>query len=56
MISLLLVIHASAQPHFQTPTAGNIKGDANGDVACDHFHRFKEDFELMKDMGIKHYR
>lgn len=38
------------------PTAGNIKGDANGDVACDHFHRFKEDFELMKDMGIKHYR
>lgn len=31
----------------------------NGDtpaVACDHYHRFKQDFALMRDLGIKHYR
>ena len=32
---------------------------ARGDtleVACDHFHRFPQDFALMRDLGIKHYR
>jgi len=28
----------------------------NGDVACDHYHRFKEDVALMKEMGLKTYR
>ncbi len=27
-----------------------------GDVACDHYHLFKEDIKLMKEMGIKAYR
>ena len=27
-----------------------------GDVACDHCHRFKEDVQLMKEMGVKNYR
>ncbi len=27
-----------------------------GDVACDHYHRFKDDVKLMKEMGIKAYR
>ncbi|KAI8472243.1 MAG: beta-glucosidase 1A [Monoraphidium minutum] len=35
---------------------GNIRGDANGDVACDMYHRYKEDFKLMRAMGVKHYR
>jgi beta-glucosidase len=26
------------------------------DVACDHYHRFKEDFALMRRLGIKNYR
>ena len=26
------------------------------DVACDHYHRFDEDFALMASLGIKHYR
>ena len=28
----------------------------NGDVACDHYHRWREDVRLMKDLGIKAYR
>jgi beta-glucosidase len=27
-----------------------------GDVACDHYHRFKEDVALMKALGAKSYR
>ncbi len=35
---------------------GRIKHNENGDVACDHYHRYKEDVSLMKQMGIKYYR
>lgn len=28
----------------------------SGDVACDHYHRFREDIALMKELGIKAYR
>ncbi|AAK79058.1 6-phospho-beta-glucosidase [Clostridium acetobutylicum] len=28
----------------------------NGDVAVDHYHRFKEDVALMAEMGLKAYR
>ena len=28
----------------------------NGDIACDHYHRFMEDIQLMKEMGLKTYR
>ena len=27
-----------------------------GDVACDHYHRFKEDIALLKQLGIRAYR
>lgn len=27
-----------------------------GDIACDHYHRFREDVALMKKLGIKAYR
>jgi beta-glucosidase len=27
-----------------------------GNVACDHYNRYKEDVALMKDLGIKNYR
>ena len=33
----------------------NTKG-GNGLVACDHMHRYKEDFAMMKELGIKAYR
>jgi beta-glucosidase len=32
---------------------------ANGDtldVACDHYHRYKSDFALMRSLGVKNYR
>ncbi|NLZ45275.1 MAG: beta-glucosidase [Clostridiales bacterium] len=35
---------------------GRIAHGENGDIACDHYHRFKEDIKLMKEIGIKHYR
>lgn len=38
----------------QTP--GQIHDNDNGNVADDHYHKFKEDVALMKRLGIKHYR
>src|SRR5262245_14894350 len=35
---------------------GNIKNNDNGDVANDHYHRYKEDVALMKDIGANAYR
>jgi len=37
-------------------TPGKIKNGDTGDVACDHFHRFKEDVQLMKKLGLNAYR
>jgi beta-glucosidase len=33
-----------------------IIGGHNGDIACDHYHRYKEDVALMKSMGLPAYR
>lgn len=35
---------------------GNILNGDTGEVACDHYHRYKEDVALMKHMGIQAYR
>ena len=37
-------------------TPGVIKGGDTGDVAIDHYHRYEEDVELMKEMGLQTYR
>jgi beta-glucosidase len=37
-------------------TPGNILGAATGEVACDHYHRWREDVALMKRIGLKAYR
>ncbi|WP_342757763.1 GH1 family beta-glucosidase [Kineothrix sedimenti] len=34
----------------------NILNKENGEIACDHYHRYKEDVALMKKMGLKAYR
>nr|MBP7177121.1 family 1 glycosylhydrolase [Thermoclostridium sp.] len=35
---------------------GNIEDGSSGDIACDHYHRFEQDVELMKYLGLKSYR
>lgn len=35
---------------------GKIKDGSNGDVAADHYHRYKEDVELMHYLGLSSYR
>ena len=39
-----------------TKEPGRIAGGHTGDVACDHYHRFREDVAMMKEMGLKAYR
>jgi beta-glucosidase len=35
---------------------GKIVGDDNGDIACDHYHRYPEDIALMRELGLNAYR
>jgi beta-glucosidase len=37
-------------------TPGKTVDGATGDTADDHYHRYKEDVQLMKSMGVKTYR
>ena len=37
-------------------TPGKVRNNDTGDVACDHLHRYKEDVQLMKQLGLKAYR
>jgi beta-glucosidase len=36
--------------------SGTIHDGSNGDVACDHYHRYPEDIALMARAGLKAYR
>lgn len=33
-----------------------IKNENNGDIACDSYSKWKEDIQLLKDLGVDHYR
>jgi len=35
---------------------GNVAGNATGDLACDGFHRYKQDVQLLRNLGVKTYR
>src|SRR5690606_25187621 len=37
-------------------TPGNMRNNDTGDVANDHYHRYKEDVQLMKSIGQNAYR
>jgi beta-glucosidase len=37
-------------------TPGKIKNNDTGDVALDHYHRYREDVQLIKALGGKTYR
>jgi beta-glucosidase len=35
---------------------GNVLNGETGDIACDHYHRWQEDVQIMKNLGINAYR
>lgn len=37
-------------------TPGKVQDGDTGDVACDHYHRWREDVTLIKSMGLNAYR
>ncbi|WP_251095635.1 GH1 family beta-glucosidase [Streptomyces sp. Caat 7-52] len=37
-------------------TPGKIANGDHGDVACDHYHRWREDIGLMRELGVNGYR
>ena len=37
-------------------TPGKVLNGDTGDVACDHYHRYREDVALMREIGLKGYR
>jgi beta-glucosidase len=37
-------------------TPGKVAGGDSGDVACDHYHRWREDLDLLVELGIQSYR
>lgn len=44
--------------HWDTfaATPGNVIRGEDGALACDHYHRFEEDLDLLKDAGMDAYR
>ncbi|MEL6641339.1 MAG: GH1 family beta-glucosidase [Pseudomonadota bacterium] len=44
--------------HWDTfaATPGNVIGAQNGDIACEHYHRYEADLDLLKDAGMDAYR
>jgi beta-glucosidase len=37
-------------------TPGKVHNGDTLDVACDHYHRYEDDFKLMRELGIRNYR
>jgi len=37
-------------------TPGKVLNGDTGQVACDHYHRYREDVQLMKELGLNGYR
>ncbi len=37
-------------------TRGNTLNNETGDIACDHYYRYSQDVNLMKTLGVTHYR
>src|SRR5690606_15862168 len=37
-------------------TPGRVAKGETGDVACDHYHRWREDLDLLANLGVDAYR
>ncbi|WP_322893679.1 MULTISPECIES: GH1 family beta-glucosidase [unclassified Yoonia] len=48
----------AGQTHWDTfaATPGNVIRGEDGALACDHYHRFGEDLDLLRDAGMDAYR
>jgi len=42
--------------HRFSHTPGLVANGENGDVACDHYHRYEADIALMRELGLNAYR
>lgn len=42
--------------HRFSHTPGKVLNGDTGDVACDHYHRYEDDVQLMKQLGLQAYR
>src|SRR5512136_632983 len=42
--------------HVFCHTPGRTEGGATGDVACDHYRRWREDVALMRELELRAYR
>ena len=42
--------------HTFSHTPGVISGGDHGDIACDHYRRWREDVALMRNLGLRAYR
>lgn len=39
-----------------TKEPGRVYGGHTGEIACDHYYRFREDVQIMKKIGLNAYR
>lgn len=48
----------AGKTHWDTfaATPGNVVRAENGDIACDHYHRWEGDLDLMQALGLDAYR
>lgn len=48
----------AGETHWDTfaATPGNVVRNENGDLACDHLHRFEEDLDFVREGGFDCYR
>src|SRR5438128_2611797 len=42
--------------HRFSHTPGRVMNNETGDVACDHYGRYRDDVKLMRDIGLNAYR
>ena len=48
--------HETQDVFTADPESGNVVNGDNGQVACDSYHKYKEDVQLLKNMGASAYR